>query len=289
MRHHFQNCDFVLRYLKRLLLDTTMIHSEHGIFCECRYSDSRIWLCGVLHFGCSEMYPVSNELDDAFNQAETVVFETDMGVISSYAFSEEIRKRGTYGENESLKNDLSPEVWDKLCEQGEKLGYSQDVLLDCKPWYCASFMTSAALNKAGLASYMGLDSFLYRRALDEKKLLFLERPEEQLDLLTSIGNKNADEFILGSIAEIQDMEQYSEKLFKLWQTGDWEGLDKLITENMIFDAGQKQQMLEERNRRWISDILNATEDGDVLVVVGAGHIVGNNGLKKMLDERICSK
>jgi hypothetical protein len=42
---------------------------------------------------------------------------------------------------------------------------------------------------------------------------------------------------------------------------------------------------EKRTLRWLPKILEALEKGNVFIGVGAGHIVGEKGLKKLLEER----
>jgi uncharacterized protein YbaP (TraB family) len=73
------------------------------------------------------------------------------------------------------------------------------------------------------------------------------------------------------------------KIKDAWVSGDVAGLDKLLNKSMAMSPGMFATLVTNRNRSWIPKIaamLNGKSDA--LVVVGAAHLVGKQGVVEML-------
>lgn len=248
-----------------------------------RQGHGTITLFGALHFGTADMFPLPDNLLDAYRTARTVAFETDLGELASPAFNNAMRELGSQPPEHSLQDDLSPKIWQDLLSVAESLGYYETTLAPCKPWYCASLLTSAALRQAGLSSYLGIDAFLFRQAQqDDKDILCLETPQRQLDLLSQINHKTNDDFIRQTIAELRDMPSFSAKMLRLWLEQNAEALAELIADGFADNSDLQQNMLDCRNRLWYQKLDQAAHNGHhVLAVVGAGHLVGHASLVEL--------
>ena len=260
-----------------------------GVFGECRAGGrGAAWLCGVLHFGHEGMYPLPEPLERAFAEADEIFFETDMDVISGYGFSRRLHELGTYGGQGCLREELSCEVWECVVEVARGLGYSEATVDNCRPWYCASMLTSSALQKAGFSSRLGIDGQLFMRASSEgRRIMAFETPDEQLELLSSLGADDPDGLVSGAMAEIREMERFSGGLYRLWRVGDWDGLEALIRTGMRGGEEEQTRILLERNRKWTERLLAELAGGaNVLAVIGAAHVIGENGICRMLSDRL---
>ena len=70
---------------------------------------------------------------------------------------------------------------------------------------------------------------------------------------------------------------------KAWQTGDLKTLDGLILDSFREHPAMHKKFLLDRNQSWLpklNELLNG--DKDVLVVVGAGHMIGKGGVVELL-------
>ena len=75
-----------------------------------------------------------------------------------------------------------------------------------------------------------------------------------------------------------------DKALDFWLEGDPDGLLSTIRASMT-DA-QYRDLIVDRNRRWLKQIDVWLNGGDnVLVVVGAAHLAGPDGLPRMLRKR----
>ncbi len=77
-----------------------------------------------------------------------------------------------------------------------------------------------------------------------------------------------------------------EDMMKAWRTGDAEALDKLLNEASRETPAIFKRLLSDRTQRWAPQVEEwARGDKSVLVVVGAGHLVGKEGLVNLLRNK----
>lgn len=71
-----------------------------------------------------------------------------------------------------------------------------------------------------------------------------------------------------------------------WAAGNVSALDSLLNRHLDKAPGLRSVLLTSRNRNWIPklDSLIAGKD-DALVVVGAGHLVGKDGVIELLKAK----
>ena len=73
---------------------------------------------------------------------------------------------------------------------------------------------------------------------------------------------------------------------ELWMSGDAEAMDSWMTKNMMGSEKMRKIMLDDRNPAMADaaeKLLKSKDRG--FVVVGAGHLVGNEGLVQLLAGR----
>lgn len=241
---------------------------------------------GALHFGTEAMYPLPEILIDAYCKADAIAFETNLAELATPSFNAMMSHMGRQPEGTTLEQCLQPDTWGKLVAVANTLGYSSDSVNDMKSWYAASVLTSAALRKAGLNSYLGIDGFVFQQAhADAKKIICLETPRQQLELLAEINTATDEAFMQHTIEELNDMVKFSHQMLDLWLAGDAKGLAKLVADGFKDNNKLRKRMLEDRNQHWFDELHHANESGlSVLAVVGTGHLVGDNSLLNLFND-----
>jgi len=117
----------------------------------------------------------------------------------------------------------------------------------------------------------------------KKNIIGLESPEFQLDLLATLGGEDQEDFIVKSIDQFDEMESSIHDLVDAWDVGDLEKLDELLNKGFEEYPALKQSLLIDRNYNWLDDVIEYTKDNeDYLVIVGSGHLAGEEGLIKLL-------
>ena len=78
-----------------------------------------------------------------------------------------------------------------------------------------------------------------------------------------------------------------EEMIAVWRSGDADGLSELFVEDMKDESpALYDSLLLQRNLKWIPQLEQLLQDTDTeFVLVGAAHIVGENGLLDLLAQR----
>jgi uncharacterized protein YbaP (TraB family) len=138
------------------------------------------------------------------------------------------------------------------------------------------------LQKAGFAADYGVDVQLDARAHEaHKTIIGLESVDFQMHLFDSLPPNAQEKMLLAAEGPEQTIARI-DALEKAWASGDAARLDSLSRSSSI-GPEVDDVLVYRRNRRWMPT-LEALLKGssDALVVVGAAHLVGANGVVQLL-------
>lgn len=244
-----------------------------------------LYLLGSLHVSSPDLYPMPPAVERAYAMAHTLVFETDIGLTSSPEFGTRVAALARFPEDESLQDAVSPEVFALLREQAEKRAFPLAYVMQYRPWYCANYLTMTVLRRLGYNQSEGIDRHFHLRAVqDEKRIVSLEEADFQLALFSGLSPEDAEDFLRQTLTDVRHIEDFAPQLVAAWKTGDAEGLGALIEGSFEPYPHLYRRWLIDRNRAWIPQLTElAGQEGDVLVVVGAGHLVGKQSVLRMLQ------
>lgn len=250
-------------------------------------AQGRITLMGSIHTLRQDAYPLPDVYEEAYSAAQGLVLETDMAAMEDPAFQARLLALGLYPEGETLRDRLLPDAYGALAEALTARGLPPEMFARFKPWFCAFSLTLLELQRLGYQPQYGVDRHFYRKALqDGKPLYHLEPVEAQIQLLASLDQGEQEDFLLQSLQELDLLASKAAEMTGAWQDGDAEGLDAFIQTSFEGFPGLYDRFFTQRNRSWVPRIEELILDGrSVLVVVGAGHLVGDEGLVRLLEDR----
>ncbi|MBC8527250.1 MAG: TraB/GumN family protein, partial [Candidatus Cloacimonetes bacterium] len=102
----------------------------------------------------------------------------------------------------------------------------------------------------------------------------------------TLGGEDQEAFIVKSVDQFDEMESVLHDLVDAWDAGDLEKLDELLNEEFEEYPAIKQSLLINRNYNWLDDVIEYTKDNeDYLVIVGSGHLAGEEGLVELLEAK----
>lgn len=130
-----------------------------------------------------------------------------------------------------------------------------------------------------------LDEYLLSRAVDAGKYVGgLESLQKQIDLLysTPISQQAAD--LLELVRMNGSSTTILREMYDAYKAGDIDGLYEMISdsENGGLLENANDRLLKERNEAWVEFLLGFIPTTSVLVVCGAGHLPGADGLISLL-------
>lgn len=248
---------------------------------------SRVTLMGSIHTLRQDAYPLPEVYQEAYDEAETLVFETDMAQMNDPATQARLLGLALYPEGETLFSHLSSEARGNLESALRGMGIPPARFSRFKPWFCALNLVLLKLQHLGYSPMHGLDMHFYQRTREDGKPVgHLEPVETQIQLLASMEKDFQEDFLLQSLQELEVLESMASRMTEAWRTGNAEALDGIIRAEFKGFPEVFERFLLRRNRDWlprIEDLIQGHEN--VLVIVGAGHLVGPEGLVRMLEER----
>jgi uncharacterized protein len=269
-------------------------------------ADNSVYLLGSFHLLKSGDYPLSKDVDAAFADAESLVFEIPPEEIASPELAMQMSQAALRKDGTPLDSELSPalaaklKTWESTHVTGlRKMGLPPQALQMFQPWFVGLVISMVQMGDDGLDPRLGLDQhFAAEAATKEKPTSGLETGAQQIAFLAQMDHDEQLQFLAEAIDESKDGSRELEMLHAAWRAGDI----RTLWDGMAADMKRQYPKLYrhinvERNDAWVPKIeqrLAAPGHDDTLVVVGALHLLGGDGVVEKLRtrgykvERVCS-
>ena len=250
--------------------------------------DSEMYLGGTFHLLRPSDFPLPEEFDAAYQDSTNLVFETDIGMIQDPSIQQMFMSKGML-QGKTLTDALSAETYQTLSEACANVGIPIDALAGFKPSIVIVSVAVGEMQKIGLTQE-GVDMHFYKRGNEDGKgIFFLEDVEEQIDFICAMGEGNEDEFVSKSLGDLDQAKSELEEMVGLWKSGDREGLNEHTNTTMKEEYPDLyQSLLVDRNNNWMPLIKTLFDSEEKeFVLVGAAHLVGEDGLLTQLEKLGC--
>ena len=263
-----------------------------GFLWEARKGDVRLLLAGSIHVGRPAFAPPRAEILQAVRNATSVVFEVDVfdaqrvgPIVQRLAFG----KVGEPGLDERLDPALRQRIEALLARANLDLGR----VARMKPWTLANTLVILDAGRAGLSPAYSSEALLNTAAREAGKTVReLETIELQLGLFDSAPAEMQMAYLEQAVRGIEsgDTERELRRIVTAWERRDAGDMEKLVA-TMRAATGPAERfvierIIEGRHPRMLERIDELAASGKPhLVVVGALHYFGPNGLLEALKAR----
>lgn len=246
-----------------------------------------IYILGSIHYLKRENYPLKKSIQEAFENSRTLVLEIDPQRGTPERAQQVMLEKALYRDGTSLQQSISPETYQLAEQRARELGIDLLQMSRLKPWFVAFSLTSVKLQKMGFDPNFGLDRFLADQAKNGGKAIRgLETVEFQIGLLDQFSLPEQDSMLRQTLNELDLLDKSVEQVVQSWNSGDARALEQLLLSGMREYPEIYKKIVIDRNRRWLPDLVKMLEQGEkALVVVGAAHLVGKNGVIELLKQR----
>ena len=249
--------------------------------------DSTIYLLGSVHLLKSDAYPLGQVIEQAFGDSTKLVLEVNLDSLNSPDAQQMMLTKALLPEGKTLNETLSPATYQAVQQKVEALGLDIEALKRMKPWFLSLSLVAMKMQQLGYDAQHGVDRHFFDRARKAKKeVLGLETADFQLNLLDSLSAKTQEESLLQTLKELDQFETDFEQVVRAWAAGQEKQLDSLLLESFKEYPDIYAKLISERNRNWLPKIESHFRDGNkTLVVVGAAHLVGRDGVVELLKQK----
>jgi len=257
------------------------------------YGDSgTIDLIGSVHLLPSSALPLPEVMTAAFDSADVLALEItlDSNAMGSAQFK--ILSLAMFNGDTTLRKVLSRNTYNALKKYLKKQGMDVAMFERFRPWMVGFTimgmkMMSGGEDDDGGSMEPGVDMIAQQRA-EERGIPTrgLETIDFQLGLFTGLSLKEQEAFIMQQLREGDTESDTFEQLVGSWKRGDSAALVRSIEKEYPKNSDGYRKLIVARNDAWVPQIEAwLREPKRFVVVVGAAHLVGADGVVAQLKSR----
>jgi uncharacterized protein YbaP (TraB family) len=265
-----------------------LAHAEAPLhtFWSVKGAHNTVYLLGSVHV----LKPSQSDLPAAalraYERAGALVMELDLNNLDVGQLGSSGLELESLPEGETLEHVLGERAYDKFVEHAKPLGLDPALFSHFQPWFVAISIEQLELTQLGFEAGSGVDEqFAQRAQADHKPIVALETLEEQLGLFAHLSQDQQRRFLLYTLDDSEDAATQVDAVVDAWRHGDTTALERLLGESFTEFPEFYRLLTTDRNHRWMPTLLGLLhENQDYLVVVGALHLVGKDGVVALLRQ-----
>jgi uncharacterized protein YbaP (TraB family) len=250
-------------------------------------ADKALYLGGTVHMLRKSDYPLPLQYERAYAEADKLVFETDLAQLQTLDVQQRMQQAVRYADKGGLQQRISPALYQRIGKVWQQYGLPAELLNGLRPSGVILTLTMLNLKQIGVDA-QGIDDFFHTQAVrDGKPVAGLETADQQIGFLGAMGEGDEERFMAMSLDELEESAGFIDELISAWRRGSLVDLDRLMVADMRRDfPEQYNTLLADRNQAWLPQIEVMLKDRPVeLVLVGSGHLAGEDGLLRQLKQR----
>lgn len=252
-----------------------------------RNENNHVYLLGSIHLLSKASYPLNPAIDAAFEDAQVLVFEINLDSLAVPRIQQLMLSKAMLTDGKTLPKVLKPKTYEFVTKHVKAAGLPMAQFQTMKPWFLGVTLMTLKLQQMGFNPELGVDKHFFNLAKQQQKpILGLETVEYQINLFDQISEENPDEVVLQILTEFDIFEKQINELVSAWSTGNLETLDKIMFKSFDNYPEIYQEFVVRRNLNWLPQIEKFCKDRqNYLVIVGTGHLIGKDGLVRVLREK----
>jgi uncharacterized protein len=259
----------------------------HHIFWEVKGKHNTVYLLGSVHMLKAADSALPAEAMRAYAASKVLVMELDLNGGGAESLLESGAELETLPEGQTLAEAVGPQLYAQLLARAQPLGFEPESLSHFQPWFAALMLQQLELAKSGFDPAAGVDEqFALMAQGDNKPIIGLETIDQQLGFFAHLSLEQQRQFLRSTLEDSATAEKETDAVVRAWQRGDTVKLEQLLREGSNESPELYRLLTTERNRRWlpkITQLLNG--DDNYLVIVGALHLIGHDGVIELLQRQ----
>lgn len=257
---------------------------------ELRKGGKTMFLTGSVHLGKQGQMALTPSMRAALQKSDAVVLEADPAKMEQQGLGMMMAQLGMLSPDKDLFSMLEPADAETLATRAAAANLPREAVARMKPWLAAMLLSIGGMTQAGYEAQGGTESLVLQTLGDPrtKPVLELEGGEAQIRMLAAIPDDVGRLMLVEELRRDEPVGDSIERLAQRWREGDADGLARALFEDLAKPEFQPlyRALFVDRNVLMAARMAELIEDGKTyFVVVGAGHVVGEDGLLKLLGDR----
>jgi uncharacterized protein len=240
------------------------------------------YIYGTIHIIPKKDFIMGRHLREVIKKSEKVVFEIDLDMTAALKMA----FKSMLGKGKTIDNFLSETQQDTFqvfledslqLNNFEILTYKQ-----LKPIFISEVFVTKALGEAPMSFEME-----FKKIADSMKIEItgLETIDEQLKILNKIPMYLQVKLLMETIRNYRKSIQEFQQMVDLYKSHDLEQLYALMEEDDSGIMNYENELLNDRNQKWIPLIEKFIQAQRTFIAVGAAHLAGDNGVIALLQAK----
>lgn len=230
----------------------------------------------------------STPVKAALGKADLIVLETDQSPEAQAAVQALIPAVGIYTDGSTLSSALSEAEREEVNAISTSFGAPLQALDQLKPWLASVQLGVLAISQGGFDLAGTPAATISAHAAETgTPVRAFESATHLMELMSGFSAEEQTGMLLHTARTLRDDPEQQARLAEIWLAGDVDAIgETLHTSGGAWSSEAiYQAMLVKRNQAWVSEIgkLLETEEGNVFVAVGFGHLAGPDSLVTMLE------
>lgn len=236
------------------------------------------YLLGSMHLLPASADSLPDALEQAYDEVDGVVFESDIGALKSRDMQLQLLAAAHRGE--PLQKAVGAALYRRVQAQARSVGMPMSLCDDYAPWFCAMSLDVYGYRRIGFSDEYGVDEHFYGEAVtDGKTVSWLEPPAQHMALFTAMDAAQSRMMLNAELDETDIASDLPASLYRAWRYDDTARVAALDQQMRAHYPMLYRRLISARNRAWMPQLRRLLDgDSPQMIVVGAAHLVGPDGL-----------
>ena len=238
------------------------------------------FLFGTFHLLCKDDIHFSDQLNRAIRQCNEIYMELDMDdptmMLSGMLY---MNMKG----GKTLKDLYTPEEYKRLQKYfSDSLKMPLALLQSAKPYFLVALFYPKMMN---CQTPSGVEEELVKMAKEDKKeIKGLETMQFQASVFDSIPYEVQAKELLKNIDSFSVNKKDFQTMLGYYKNQQLDSITNMMGKSEFGSEKYDNLLLNDRNKNWVAQLKEIMKDESVFVAVGTGHLVGDEGLIRLLKK-----
>ncbi|SHI76055.1 TraB/GumN family protein [Lutispora thermophila] len=274
--------------------------ASKGLMWKISNGKNHLYVLGSIHIADISIYPFGRNIMEAYYKSDYLAVEAN--IVPSNEDIMYMLQKAFYQDGNSIDKNISEETYKKYTEFMDSyagtLGIGPEAYNLFKPWYVTLLLPNLTLAQNSFDAALGIDMYFVNKAMGIKDIIEIEGIKFQVDMFDNFSPELQERLLISSLTEMETAKEDNnttlesmKNMLTAWKKGDAAALEAILEISKQSDADKLSD--EFVNKFWhdrdkhMADTIKkflADENGKTyFVVVGAGHLVGDKGVIKILE------